>query len=91
MLMNPNLRFQKKVWSSLKKAEIAINIPMAEGDEERSTLINSALERYIVSQCNLSDISSDKVTLEEALLKFDQDFESFKPNFRIRHNNGNFL
>ncbi|NRA91375.1 MAG: DUF3298 and DUF4163 domain-containing protein [Psychroserpens sp.] len=77
----PTLDFSEESIERSDKAEIAINIPLAEGDQERSDLINSTLNNYIVSQCNLSEDSAGQLSLEDALVQFENEFEAFKTKF----------
>lgn len=59
---------------------VEINIPNANGDSKVSEMINYKLSNHIINELNFGD-DKEELTLEEAILKFDNEYTSFKDEF----------
>ena len=64
-----------------KNANIEINIPVAEGESEVASQINSKIENHIANILIFSEEDSDIATLEEGISRFDTEYKKFKSDF----------
>ena len=77
----PQLIFSESNQFYQKNANIEINIPVAEGDSELATLINSKIENHIANTLIFSEEDSETATLEEGISRFDSEYKIFKSDF----------
>ncbi|WP_425222553.1 DUF3298 domain-containing protein [Psychroserpens sp.] len=75
------LEFTEQQIETSKDAEIAINIPKAEGNKAIADRINTIINNYIASQMNLSDDSSTVLSIDDAIRQFNTDYIKFKSDF----------
>lgn len=73
--------FSEALIETSKRADIAINFPKAEGTKEIANRINQTLERYIITQINVSENEDSDGNLNDAITAFNEEYESFKNDF----------
>lgn len=76
-----NLRFTESNSTYKINAVVEINIPKAEGEKTVSFAINSKIENHIANVLNFSEDHSDSLKLEDAIVKFDSEYNEFKNDF----------
>jgi Deacetylase PdaC/Protein of unknown function (DUF3298) len=62
-------------------ATIEINIPRAEGNSQLASAINSKIENHIANMLNFSEDDADSISLDDAVKKFDAEYNAFKNDF----------
>jgi hypothetical protein len=75
------IEFSEELIETSQDADISINYPKAKGNTEVSELINNTIETYIVSQTNFSEDTIAKLSIQEAVKRFNTEFNSFKNDF----------
>lgn len=75
------LTFSETSFTINDNAIIEINIPKAEGANDVSEAINTAIETFIVNAINFSEDSIINGSLYEAVKKFDSIYIAFKDDF----------
>jgi len=76
-----NIDFSEENIESSKSTEISINFPKAEGTAAIASKINKTISTYIVNQINLSEDTVENITIDDAVTKFNDEFNSFKNDF----------
>ena len=64
-----------------KNAVVEINIPKADNASLISNSINFTIENHIANMLNFSEETSDTISLESAINKFDNEYATFKSDF----------
>jgi hypothetical protein len=72
--------FEENIETS-QDADISINFPKAEGSKVVSELINNTIQNYIVSQTNLGEDSLTNLSINDAVVRFNTEFKTFKIDF----------
>lgn len=62
-------------------AVIEINIPIAEGNTQLATTINTKVENHIANMLNFSETASETISLQDAIKNFDTNYKRFKNDF----------
>ena len=62
-------------------AVVELNIPRAQGEKTVSLAINSKIENHIANALSFSEENSDSLQLEEAIVKFQEEYASFKSDY----------
>ncbi len=62
-------------------ADIAINIPKAQGTNTVANRINKTLAQHIIAQSNFSEGSISEASIEQALAQFNKEYSTFKTDF----------
>ncbi|WP_431133371.1 DUF3298 and DUF4163 domain-containing protein [Psychroserpens mesophilus] len=75
------IEFSEANIETSEDADISINFPKATGNKDASELINSTIQNYIISQTNLSEDSLTNLTIEDAVKRFNTEFNNFKNDF----------
>jgi hypothetical protein len=76
-----NLKFSESNSVYNINAIVEINIPKAEGENTVSFAINSKIENHIANALNFSEDHSDSLNLNDAVVKFDDEYSEFKNEF----------
>lgn len=75
------LSFNNETIEKTQNAMININYPKAEGDDAIADRINKTIENFLANEINMSEKLDSKLSLEEAVKGFDDEFKSFKEDF----------
>ncbi|WP_298900836.1 DUF3298 and DUF4163 domain-containing protein [uncultured Psychroserpens sp.] len=75
------LNFTEQHIETSEVAEISIVYPKAEGSKNLIDNINSPIEDYIVNQINFSEDAQTKLSIDDAVAKFNYEFKNFKNDF----------
>lgn len=75
------LSFTEQTIEKTQNAMITINYPKAEGDDAIADRINKTIENFLANEINMSEKLDSKLSLDEAVKGFDDEFKSFKEDF----------
>ncbi|MEH6534819.1 MAG: DUF3298 and DUF4163 domain-containing protein [Psychroserpens sp.] len=73
--------FTEQNIESSEVTEISINLPVAEGTNEIADRINKTINKYSVNQMNLGEDILTNISIDDAVARFNYEFESFKKDF----------